>query len=190
MSFVLFFFMAAAAVLIGLLFWALRPARIRLDSADAMFEALSAQRHYYRLPQILHALDASDTEHLIQRGYPELCRRMRAIRKRIALQFLDQLQEDYNTLLEASRMLAAMAPDVMGVEEWQRLRLSLRFGWNCMVLRMRLRAGLKPWDAFARLSEMASQMSYRMEMVTSHISERAAMASEFSSLLDKRSGDS
>ncbi|HEY4977565.1 MAG TPA: hypothetical protein VII25_00230 [Candidatus Acidoferrum sp.] len=190
MNFLLYFFVAAAAVLIGLLIWALRPAKIKFKSVDAVFEALTAQRHYYRLPQILQALDGKDTEHLIDRGYPGLCRKVRAKRKLIALRFLDLMEEDYKTLLEASRMLAAMAPEVVGIEEWQRLWLSIHFSWNCMVLRFRLRSGLQPWGGFARLSELASQMSFRMEMATTQIGERAALASEFPSLLDERKGQS
>ncbi len=190
MNFLLYFFVAAAAVLIGLLTWALRPAKIKFKSADAVLEALVAQRHYYRLPQILLALDSKDTEHLIERGYPALCQQVRAERQRIALRFLDLMEDDYKTLLEASRMLAAMAPDVAGIEEGQRLWLSLRFSWSCMILRLRLRSGLEPWRGFSRLSEMASQMSYRMEMATTQIGERAALASEFPSLLDERKSQS
>jgi hypothetical protein len=190
MNFLLYFFLAAAILLIGLLIWAIRPSSVQLKSPDEVFDALAAQRHYYRLPQILQALDPKDTAYLIDRGYPALCHRLRAERKLIALRFLDLMEADYRTLLEASRMLAAMAPDVVGVEEWQRLRLSMRFAWNCMALRMKLRAGLSPWGGFAQLSDMASQMSYRLELVTSQIGERAALSMDLPSPMDKGSSQS
>lgn len=188
MNFILFFFIGVAVLLIGLLVWAVRPVSVQLKTPDEVFDALSAPRHYYRLPQILQALDHKDTQHLIDRGFSALCRRVRAERKLVALRFLDRMEADYKTLLVASRMLAAMAPDVVGVEEWQRFRLNARFAVNCMALRLKLRAGFSPWGGFARLSDMASQMSYRLELVTSQIGERAALSLEFPSLLDKGDG--
>jgi hypothetical protein len=185
MNLLLFFFIVVAVLLLGLLLWAIRPARVQLKTPDEVFEALSAPRHYYRLPQILQALDPKDTEHLLERGFPALCHRLRAERRLVALRFLDRLEADYKTLLAASRMLAAMAPDVVGAEEWQRFRLNVRFALNCLALRIKLRVGLSPWGGFARLSDMASQMSYRLELVTSRISERAALSLEFPSLPDE-----
>ena len=190
MNFILFFFIGIALLLIGLLIWAIRPASVQLKNPDEVFEALSAPRHYYRLPQILLALDHADTQHLIDRGFPALCHRVRAERKLVALRFLDRMEADYKTLLAAARMLAAMAPEVVGVEELQRFRLHVRFALNCMGLRMKLRAGLSPWGGFARLSDMASQMSYRLELVTSQIGERAALSMEFPSLPGEGNGQS
>ncbi len=83
MTLILSFFIAAVLLLVGLLLWAVRPVRINFKSADAVFEALSAPRHYYRLPQILQALQSKDTDFLVERGYPELFRRVRAERKEI-----------------------------------------------------------------------------------------------------------
>jgi hypothetical protein len=184
MTLVFTLFIAAALLLVALLVWAVRPARIRFQSPDEVFEALSAPRHYYRLPQILQALQATDTEFLKERGCLELPRRIRAERKRIALKYLDFIETDYRTLIEASRVLAAMAPEVVAAEEWERLRLNMSFTWNCRVLRWRLMTGLKPWSSFARISEMAGDLSYRLEQATTRIGERAAMASEFPSLLE------
>ncbi len=184
MAFVLSFFLVAVVLLIALLLWALRPAKIRFQSPEVVFEALSAPRHYYRLPQILLALQKLDTDFLEERGYQELFRRVRSERKRIALNYLDYIETDYRTLIEASRVLAAMAPEVVASDEWERLRLSISFTWNCRLLRWKLMTGLRPWKRFARISEMASDLSYRLEQATTRIGERAAMASEFPSLLE------
>jgi len=186
MNLMLLSFIVAAILLVGLLLWALRPAGVKFNSAEAVFEALSAPRHYYRLPQILQALQEKDTEFLIERGQPGLCARVRAERRGIALKFVDLMEQDYQLLLGASRMLAAMTPEVVAADEWQRFRLSVRFAWDCRLLRMRLRAGLRPWNGFAQLSERASHLSYRLEVATTQIGERAALATELPSLLDKR----
>ena len=174
----------------GLLFWAVQTPKIRFGSIDEVFETLSGQRHYQRLPQILQTLQSKDTEFLRERGHSELVHRLNAERKGIALRFLTLLQEEYRTLWEASRMLAAMAPDVVAVEEWERLRLSTIFTWNCFLLQLRLRVGFAPWANFTRISEMASQISYRLEQATSQISEGVLSASELSPALDERRGQS
>ncbi len=188
MNLMLVSFIAAAVILVGLLLWAIRPAEIKFRSTEEVFETLSAPRHYYRLPQILQALQTKDTEFLRERGHPELCERVRAERKGIALEFVSLLEKDYQTLIEASRVLAAMTPEVVAADEWQRFRLSLGFAWGCRLLRFRLRTSLRPWNGFARLSERAGQLSYRLELATTQIGERAAIASELPSLLEDRGG--
>jgi hypothetical protein len=181
MNLTLLFFALSVLVVIALLIWALRPVPVKFRSAGEVFDALSTPRHYYRLPQILVALKEEDTEFLVERGLPDLARRLRVERRKIALKFVDLVEVDYKTLLEAARMLTAMAPEVLPGEEWRRLESSLLFSWNCMALRFRLRAGLNPWAGLDRLSEMASLMSYRLERATLRVSERALVASELPS---------
>jgi hypothetical protein len=179
---ILAFFITAVVLLIALLLWAIRPTKIRLKSTDAVFETLSAPRHYYRLPQILHALHTKDTEFIQERGYPGLLRWVRSDRKRIALNYLEFIETDYEILMEASRVLAAMAPEVVAAHEWERFRLSMRFTWNCRLLRWRLKTGLRPWSSFARISEMANELSYRLEQATTQIGQRAVLPEKFPSL--------
>ena len=189
MNSIFIFFIAAVLLLVGLLLFALRAPKSRLSSPDAVFETLSAPRHFFRLPQILMALQVSDTEFLNERGRPDLCRQIRLERKRIALEYVKNIETDYGNLIEASRVLAAMAPEVVATQEWDRLRLGMAFHWKCRLLRWKLRTGLKPWSAFAQISEMASDLSYRMEQATTQIGERAALASQFPSLLKEGDGD-
>src|SRR5450631_3449778 len=134
MNVTLLLFVLSVLVVIALLMWAVRPAPVTFKSVGELFDALSTPRHYYRLPQILVALKDEDTEFLVARGLPKLARRLRVERRKIALQFLDLVEIDYKTLLEAARMLTAMAPEVLPGEEWRRLESSLRFSWNCMAL--------------------------------------------------------
>jgi hypothetical protein len=180
------FFILAALFLLALLAYAVRPIQKRALSPDSVFEALSEERHYYRLPQILQSLRPEDTDFLARRGVPFLRQRVRAERKQIALRFLNLLESDYETLLEASRILAVMSPEVIPMQEWERLRLSMRFAKNCFLMRLRLRAGLTPWRGFGKISEMATDMSFRLESATSQIGTRAALASDFPLFLEER----
>ncbi len=92
-------------------------------------------------------------------------------------------------MIEASRVLAAMAPEVVAAHEWERFRLNVGFRWNCRLLRWRLMTGLKPWSNFAKISELAGELSYRLEQATTRIGERAMLASELPSLLEERGGE-
>lgn len=182
------FFILAALLLLALLAYAVRPIHKRELSPDSVFEALSDPRHSFRLPQILQSLQPSDTQFLEQRGLHLLRQRIRSERKQIALRYLSILETDYETLLEASRILAVMSPEIGALQEWEPLRLSMRFARNCFLMRLRLRAGLVPWKGFGRISDMATTMSFRLESATSQIGMRSALASELPSFLEERGG--
>jgi len=186
MNFTIILFILLAVVLIGALVWAIRPPKRKLVSVNDVLMALSEEHHYSRLPQILQALRPEDTAFLRARGFAPLRRRICSERGRIALLYLDCLQEEYEKLLEASRVVAAMAPELLALDEAERFKLNLRFALGCRYLRWRLRLGLEPWRGFGRLSEMASGMALRLEGATSQIGERTAWSLEFSSILKER----
>jgi hypothetical protein len=117
-----------------------------------------------------------------------LRQRIRTERTQIAIRYLNRLESDYETLLEASRILAVMSPEVVAMQEFERLCLSVRFAKNCFLVRIRLRAGLAPWKGFARISDMATTMSFRMESATSQIGLQAALAGDRPSFMDERGG--
>jgi hypothetical protein len=173
------FFILAALFLLALLAYAVRPTKKPFLSQDSVFEALSEPRHSFRLPQILQSLQPSDTEFLERRGHHSLRQRIRADRKQIALQYVQMLETDYETLLEASRILAVMSPEVVPMQEWERVRLSFRFARNCFLMRLRLHSGLAPWKGFGQISDMTTNMSFRLETATSEISARTVFASNF-----------
>jgi hypothetical protein len=182
-------FIVLGVTLIGLLFWAIRPpARLRLTT-DQAFQVLSTERHFRYMPQILQALDAGDVEYLRAAGHKDILQRLRIERKKVALQFLDFLQEDYEALLEVSRAIAQVAPKLMPVQEFERLKLSIWFAVNCRYLRWRLRLGMNPWIRFGVLSEMAAGMSRRLEMATTEIAEKSLLGSEFSSAAQQGSDE-
>ena len=179
-------FILLAVLLIAALVWAVRPPKRKLVSISEVLAALSEEHHYSRLPQILQALQPEDTAFLRDRGFAPLRRKIRSERGRIALLYLDCLQEEYMKLLEASGVVAAMSPELIALDEAKRFRLNLRFALGCRYLRWRLRLGLEPWRGFRLLSEMASGMALRLEGATSQIGERAAWSLEFSSILKER----
>ncbi|HEV8074632.1 MAG TPA: hypothetical protein VGP66_02235 [Candidatus Acidoferrum sp.] len=173
-----------ALLLIGLLAWALRPplhaARPGLD----VFDALRQSRHCSRLPHILQALQPQDTEYLRETGQMALMRTLRRQRRRIALRYLDQLQEEFEMLLEISRVLALMSPEVIGMEEMERWKLSLTFAAACAFLRWKLRLGLQPFSGFTLLSNMATGIARQLDAATRRIAEAAVRGSERPALGD------
>jgi hypothetical protein len=189
MSVPLFLFMAFALILILLLAWAVSPPKKAPRTPDEVLEALSEERHYARLPQILQSLREDDTEFLRTRGHGELLRRLRGERKTISLQYLRYLEEEYQVLLEASRILATLDPELSALGEFERFRRNLYFFACCRYLRWRLRLGLQPWNALGILSDMAGEMTLRLETAAARLGERALIASEYASLLEKRGRD-
>lgn len=184
------FFIVLAVILVVLLAWSVRPPNRVVLTVDEVFDALSATRHYERLPQILQSLRPEDTGFLVGSGHPELAIRLHRERKQIALRYLNYLEDEYRLLLESSRILAKLSPELSTMDEFQRFRLNVRFILSCRYLRWRLRAGLQPWDIFGTLSDMEGDMTLQLEEITSRIGERAVIASEFPSFLQNRRGDS
>jgi hypothetical protein len=178
-------FIAIPVLLVLLLVWALRPPKRRLMSTNEVLEALSEERHYARLPQILQSLREEDTEFLRVGGHGELARRLRVERKRIALRYLDYLEDEYRLLLDASRILATITPAVIPMHEFERFKRNMRFVLSCRYLRWRLRLGLQPWNIFGTISDMEGELTLGLEAATASLGERASNASEFPSFLEK-----
>jgi hypothetical protein len=179
-------FIAVAILLVILLAWAVRPPRRTFASPDHIIERLCEKRHYSRLPQILQCLRPEDTDFLHSHGHDNLVARVRRERKRIALLYLNYLEEEYQLLLDATRVLAKVAPEVSALDEFQRFRLNMRFVLYCRYLRWRLRLGLSPWTVFGILGDMEGDITLRLEAATTSIGERAAIASEFPLFLEDR----
>jgi hypothetical protein len=121
MSMTVTLFIVLAVVLVLLLAWAVRPPKKTLLAVDDVFDALAEKRHYARLPQILQSLRHEDTDYLYTRGHDHLAGRIRRERKQIALRYLNYLEGEYQLLLEASRILARIAPEI---SRWTNLRAS------------------------------------------------------------------
>jgi hypothetical protein len=182
----LLLFVFLVFVLIFLLAWATRPPRNFPLTPDAALAALSEERHYARLPQILQALREEDTEFMRARGHAELLARLRNERKHIALRYLNYLEKEFRILLECSRILATLAPELGAKSEFERFRQNLQFLWNCRYLRWRLYLGMQPWDAFGTLSDMAGTTTLRLEAATARLGERSLFATASGSIPEDR----
>lgn len=189
MSLAVLFFVLISVALIVLLAWATRPPKARLIPGKDVFELLARPRHCEWLPCVLQALRPEDTEYLKTSGHTAVMHALRRKRRRIALNYLNQLQEEFETLLEISRSIAVMAPGVIAVEEMERWKLSLLFAVNCAVVRWQLRLGLRPMVRFRALSRMATGMLRHLEAATSSIAETAMRTAEFAETeLDESEG--
>ncbi len=179
MSASVLFFVLIALAFIVLLAWATRPPKASVIPSKDVFELLARPRHCEWLPCILQALRPEDTDYLKTSGNTAVMQALRGKRRRIALNYLNQLQEEFETLLEISRAIAVMAPEVAAVEEMERWKLSLVFALNCTMLRWQLRLGLRPTVRFRSLSRMATGMLRQLEAATSTIAEGAMRGVEF-----------
>jgi len=177
MSLPLILMVLFAILLVGLLAWALRPPTRPIKPPLDVFEALSQSRHCSRMSQILQTLQPEDTEYLREAGRAALMQALRKQRRQIALNYLDRLQEEFETLLEISRVLAVLSPELVGIEEIERWKLSLDFAANCAFLRWKLRLGLQTFSGFTLLSNMATNIARQLDAATTRIAEAAVRGS-------------
>ena len=164
--------------LLVVLVWAGKPQRRAALSAEETLAVLSSTTHASHLSPIVQALRPEDAEFLEGLGHPELAARLVTQRKRIGLLYLQALQNEFECLLAASRTLAVMSPQLMPMEEFERLKLSIRFELLCGYMRFRLRFGQSPQKEFGKLSEMAGHITTALERATGVAVERAAAGLE------------
>jgi hypothetical protein len=174
-----------ALLLVGLLAWALRPPVRQTKPNLDLFDALQQSRHSSRISQVMQALQPEDTEYLRETGQVALMRTLRQQRRRIALGYLDQLHAEFEMLLEISRILALTSPEVIGMQEMERWKLSLSFAATCAFLRWKLRLGLQPFSGFTLLSNMATDIARQLDTATTRIAEAAVRGSGPSSQVHK-----
>ncbi|HTP68827.1 MAG TPA: hypothetical protein VMJ35_07990 [Dongiaceae bacterium] len=174
-------FLLVPVILVLLLAWLGRPPKSSFHSPSEMLDALARDRHYSRLPQILQALREEDIQYLQSTGKSQLAARARSERVAVAAHYLNCLEQEYQVLLEASRMLSAMAPELSAIGEFDRFQRSLRFMFCCRYLRWKLRLGLQPWNAIGLISDMAGDMTLQLEAATGRLGERAMFTYDTSS---------
>jgi hypothetical protein len=114
---------------------------------------------------------------------------VRQERRRAGLAFLSAVREDFLSLLRLAKIIAVLSPEVAALHEFERLRLTLEFAWRYEVIRMQLRAGLAPLPRLDALSDFVSSMSVRMETAMKELGERAALAAELGSSLNRGGRD-
>jgi hypothetical protein len=186
-SLFIYIFFGLAALLLVVFAWALRrtrSTRATLPLGSSLEE--NGCRHVNYLPQLQQALARTDEDYLVGTGVRGLQRRVRRERQRVALAYLNALRGDFQSLLRTARIIAVLSPEVAAVQELERLRLSVQFAWRYQMIRMKLLAGLAPLPQLNSLGDLISGLSVRMETAMKELGERAALAAELASSLNRR----
>ena len=187
MSFFLYLFFGLVGLLLLLFAWSIRNPRRPVTSpfgADVLEE--DEPGHLAYLPQIQQALAKTDYEFLAGRVPSSVQRRVRHERRGVALAYLAALRGDFQSLLRMARVIAVLSPEVAAVQEFERLRLTIKFAWQYEMLRIKLLAGFAAAPQLMSLSDLVSGLSVRMESAMQELGERAALAKELSSSLGRR----
>jgi len=161
--------------------WSMRKAERGKTPADADVLGEYGRGHVAHLPQIRQALAKTDFVYLSQKAPSALARRVRQERRRVALAFLSANREGFLRPWRLTKIIAVLSPEVAAVQEFERLRLTVKFIWRHELIRMQLRAGLAPIPRLGALSDFVSSMSVRMETAMKELGERAALAAELAS---------
>jgi len=190
MSPILYLSIGAVVLLVSLLAWALKSLPNRgLPGLDELNSSETNRSHATYLPQIQQALQQNDLEFLELRGAPTLVNRVRKERSHIALLYLDALRSDFQKLLNMARVIAVLSPRVAAIQEFERLRLVAEFMCRYQFTRACLKLGLAPLPQVRDLSFLLGALSARVECAMTELGERAVLASEMSSSLERRDVD-
>lgn len=180
-------FIGVATLLLLLLAWLMRkPKKHRAVAPPASYLEESERSHLAYLPQVRQALARGDYDYLSVKAPPGLARRVRRERRKIVLTYLSVLRDDFQRLLDVARIIAKLSPEVAAVQEFERLHLTVKFAWRCDLIRLRLFSGLAPAPQLGNLSDMVSSLNVRIEAAMKELGERAALAAELASSLDRR----
>lgn len=185
------FILVAVIMLLVLLFWALRSPRRDDQASPACLESIeeTARPHATYFGVIRQAMSEEDFNFLAARGPLRLARRTHKERQRIAMLFLGDLRDDFQRLLRLARVIAMLSPEVAASHEFERLRLSIRFSWRYRMVWLGLYAGLLFLPQLSGLSVMVSELAFRMEVAMKELGDRAAVAAELASTLNRRGLD-
>jgi hypothetical protein len=181
---------AVAAVLLAL-FWALRSPKRAGDPDVSRIAPVEepARQHATYFGVIRRVMSEEDFDFLSARGPLPLVRRAHKERQRITMLYLGDLRADFQRLLRLAGVIAVLSPEVAASHEFARLRLSLRFFWRYRMVRLGLYAGLLLLPQLSGLSVMVSELAFRLELAMKELGDRAAVAAELASTLDRRGLD-
>jgi hypothetical protein len=183
-------FFGLVAILLLVLVWALwKPRERRKLQSDPRSLEEDGRRHVTYLPQIRQALAKVDFRFLRERASGQVYRRVRRERRNVALAYMEALRGDFQNLLRMARVIAVLSPEVAAVQEFERLRLTTNFAWQYRVIRWKLMAGFATLPQLDGLSNLVSGLSVRMEQAMKELGERAALAAELASSMNRRGLD-
>ncbi len=178
-----------ALLLLGLGWGLWRPRKRRKLHVDPRSLEVTGQRHATHLPQIRQALAAADDDFLAKEASREVLRRVRRERRAVALAYLAALREDFQSLLRMARVIAVLSPEVAASQEFETMWLMVKFSWRYEMIRCRLLVGTAPVPQLHGLSDLVSGLSVRIEAALKELSERAALAAELASSVNRRGLD-
>jgi hypothetical protein len=189
MTFLLIF--GAIAILLSLLIWTLLTPKRDSPAGVATIRSIEepSRPHATYFGVIRQAMSEEDFDFLAARGPLRLVRRTHKERARIAMLYLTELRADFHRLLRLARVIAVLSPEVAASHEFERLRLTLRFSWRYRMVRLGLYAGLLFLPQLSGLSIMVSELAFRMEVAMKELGDRAAVAAELASTLNRRGLD-
>jgi len=187
LSLTLILFSGFIVILLLVLGWAVwQPRKRSRLHADPCSLEQRGQPHTNYLPQMRQALAPMDYEFLSKRASGEVRRRVRRERRSVVLAYLAALREDFQSLLRMARVIAVLSPQVIAVQEFERLRLTAQFAWRFELVRWKLLMGVASMTQLDALSDLVSGLSVRMEAALKELGERAAVAAELASSIDRR----
>ena len=190
MSTMLLLLLSVTGLLLVLLIWLVRaPQKHGIHTTGPVSLEESGRRHPTYFPMIRQAMSPADLGFLAERGSVNLVRRAHKERQRITLLYLGQLRGDFERLLHLARVIAVLSPEVRATHEFERLRLTLQFFWRYQIISWALRFGLLLLPQLCGLSLMVSELGVRMESAMNELGERAALAADLASSLNRRGLD-
>jgi hypothetical protein len=179
LSLSLLLFLGPVVILLLLFVWLLRKSNGQVGAASVgSLEEEFGGSHVTYLRQARQALSKEDYDFVSGKIPREMQRRMRQERKRIALSYLLALRGEFHKLLRTARVIAALSPEITGVQELERLRLTAIFLLRYRILWISLRAGFAPLPQISNLSNLLSGLSVRLEAAMKELGERAAQVTE------------
>jgi len=177
-----FFFIAAgifAIFLVGLLVWALHgPRRRRRRAKEGLGVLRSAPQHLCSMGSIRQAFDPEDLQYVKEKAGSVLAKQVAHERRHVAFLYLAAIRRDFEDLLQLARVVASLSPEVSGVHEYERLRLTIVFRARFQLLRLRFLLGDLALPELGSLGEMVTTLAVQMETAMAELGERAALAAE------------
>lgn len=187
MSLFFYVFFGLIGLFLLLFAWSVRKPRRPIPSlSDVGTWDECGRGHITYLPQVLQAFSKSDYDFLSKKASPDVLRRVRRERRRVALAYLAALREDFHGLLRMARVIVVLSPELDAVHEFERLRLTAKFAWQYKMIRWKLLAGAAPVLQLNGLSDLVSGLSVRMETAMKELGERATVAAELASSMNRR----
>jgi len=183
----LFLISGAVGLLLILLLWALRNPHSQSRASAPYLEPIEepARQHATYFGLIRQAMSHEDFEFLAARAPVRLVRRAHQERQRIALLYIENLRADFQRLLRLASVITVLSPEIAASHEFERLRLSIRFSWRYRVVLMGLYAGHLLMPQLSGLSQIVGELSFRMESAMQDLGERASVAAELASTLNR-----